>query len=508
MKSIVITSLVGIFVFSQFTFSQSQNWWRIDGNNASGNHFIGTTNNQGLNFRTNNQNRLQILPNGQLRFNSFALGNTGLLTYDATGLLTPLAFDGNGDMVLSNNGSFVPVSSLSNWNLNGNFLYTQNHFVGIGTSTPTAPLTVAGDALFTGSITTSGLNVLQKIEADTIKGVIRVDVNGNLMLGEEDGYNGITSRQEDLRINSRPGYDHNVVINANTNGNLGIGVVNPQEKFDLFGNARLTGDVIFSSYADPGISEDKFIVVDENGKTSAKNLENIQQLIYSKFCDLSDPNAVINNPTWSNGPNKIFVECPQVYVGIGTNEPTSPLDVRGLTKAHRIHAGHSISNNSAILSGYRTGTANPALSIVRFGRHLNSVDYDYFDLRMDGTLRMRNQTRDVFLVNIQEESVYARRVVVDEDQWPDYVFESNYSLMPLPQLREFIATNGHLPNVPAAAVVEESGVDLGEMAKITMEKVEELTLYILQQQELLESQQEVLKLQQEEIERLKEALKK
>lgn len=63
--------------------------------------------------------------------------------------------------------------------------------------------------------------------------------------------------------------------------------------------------------------------------------------------------------------------------------------------------------------------------------------------------------------------------------WPDYVFGSNYKLMPLEQLEQSINANKHLPNIPAAADVEKNGIMLGDMNKKLMEKVEELTLYII-----------------------------
>jgi hypothetical protein len=64
--------------------------------------------------------------------------------------------------------------------------------------------------------------------------------------------------------------------------------------------------------------------------------------------------------------------------------------------------------------------------------------------------------------------------------WPDYVFEKNYELMSLENLATFIQNNKHLPNIPSAAQVEKEGIALGDMSKRLMEKVEELTLYILQ----------------------------
>lgn len=63
--------------------------------------------------------------------------------------------------------------------------------------------------------------------------------------------------------------------------------------------------------------------------------------------------------------------------------------------------------------------------------------------------------------------------------WPDYVFGKNYKLMPLNELEESINKNKHLPNIPSAAEVEKEGISLGDMNKRLMEKVEELTLYII-----------------------------
>lgn len=65
--------------------------------------------------------------------------------------------------------------------------------------------------------------------------------------------------------------------------------------------------------------------------------------------------------------------------------------------------------------------------------------------------------------------------------WADYVFFKDYDLKTLPEVETFIEKNGHLPNVPSAAQVKEDGIALGEMAKIQQEKIEELTLYLIQQ---------------------------
>ena len=76
--------------------------------------------------------------------------------------------------------------------------------------------------------------------------------------------------------------------------------------------------------------------------------------------------------------------------------------------------------------------------------------------------------------------VFARRYTTTLNNIPDYVFNPNYKLLSLEELRSYISTNKHLPNVPSANEFAETGVDLGELNRVLLEKVEELTLYILQ----------------------------
>lgn len=71
-------------------------------------------------------------------------------------------------------------------------------------------------------------------------------------------------------------------------------------------------------------------------------------------------------------------------------------------------------------------------------------------------------------------------VMQNSTTWPDYVFEENYPLMSIADLEESIRKNKHLPNVPSAAEIEKRGIDMGEMTRALLEKVEELTLYIIQ----------------------------
>jgi hypothetical protein len=83
------------------------------------------------------------------------------------------------------------------------------------------------------------------------------------------------------------------------------------------------------------------------------------------------------------------------------------------------------------------------------------------------------------------------RVNMSED-WPDYVFRKGYPLLPIEKLGVFIEENGHLPNIPSADEISESGLEVGEMQRLMMEKIEELSLYIVEQQKKnMEQQQQI-----------------
>ncbi len=83
--------------------------------------------------------------------------------------------------------------------------------------------------------------------------------------------------------------------------------------------------------------------------------------------------------------------------------------------------------------------------------------------------------------------VYARKYITTLHPFPDYVFQPEYKLRTFDELRTFINTNKHLPNMPTAVEVEENGADIGEINRLLVEKVEELTLYVLQLEERMKS---------------------
>ena len=75
--------------------------------------------------------------------------------------------------------------------------------------------------------------------------------------------------------------------------------------------------------------------------------------------------------------------------------------------------------------------------------------------------------------------IKAQEVLIALDSWKDCVFKSDYPLLPLVSLEQYISENNHLPEVPSENEIVEKGLAAGEMAKIQMQKIEELTLYII-----------------------------
>ncbi|PSK94213.1 hypothetical protein [Taibaiella chishuiensis] len=81
----------------------------------------------------------------------------------------------------------------------------------------------------------------------------------------------------------------------------------------------------------------------------------------------------------------------------------------------------------------------------------------------------------------------AKRCVVQVDNWADYVFEDSYALPTLADVEDYVNENKHLPGVPSGQEIKDKGLEVGEMNRILMQKVEELTLYVIRQQKEIDA---------------------
>ncbi|CAM1365432.1 conserved hypothetical protein [Tenacibaculum sediminilitoris] len=104
--------------------------------------------------------------------------------------------------------------------------------------------------------------------------------------------------------------------------------------------------------------------------------------------------------------------------------------------------------------------------------------------------------------------IHSKEVKVDLTGWPDYVFKKEYNLPTLQEVAKHIKEKGHLENIPSAKEVEKNGVKLGEMNKKLLQKIEELTLYTLQQESRLKKLEEENKNLKDKTNRIEELEKK
>lgn len=100
--------------------------------------------------------------------------------------------------------------------------------------------------------------------------------------------------------------------------------------------------------------------------------------------------------------------------------------------------------------------------------------------------------------------IQSKKVRVTQNGWPDFVFEPGYDLPSLHDIESFIKKNKHLPDIPTAKEIAAEGVDLGENQKKLLQKVEELTLYMIELNKRVDAQQKIIDAQQQLLNKLQQ----
>jgi len=90
---------------------------------------------------------------------------------------------------------------------------------------------------------------------------------------------------------------------------------------------------------------------------------------------------------------------------------------------------------------------------------------------------------------VADGKITAKEIEVKQEVWSDFVFKPAYKLKPLHEVEQFIQSNGHLPEIPTETEVKQNGVNMGEMQSKLLQKIEELTLYVIEQQKTISIQQ-------------------
>lgn len=203
--------------------------------------------------------------------------------------------------------------------------------------------------------------------------------------------------------------------------------------------------------------------------------------------------------------------------GIGVYGEGGYRGVQGVaTAGDYTSSAYGVYGSASGSAGYRygvygaatgTGIANYGVYGSASGATTNWAGYFSGDMYISSDLRIGTTTQATgYSVSVNGKIACEEVLVKDMNSWPDYVFSGNYPLMSLPELEKQILENNRLPGLPAATEVEENGFHVGEMQRLVLEKVEELTLYTIQQGKLIEQLQQQVTTLQEENKTLKKAI--
>jgi len=257
------------------------------------------------------------------------------------------------------------------------------------------------------------------------------------------GYGSSTAFTENMRVKG--------------NGSVGIGTNNPAAKMEIRGS---TGDGLYVTSTTQSLR----LTTGPGGALIGSSSNN-------------STNIISNNTIGAT-------LKPDGSFGIGFTAPIYKLDVNGRMRLR--HNGETPGiwfNNSANAETSFIGQYTDDLWGI-FGNA-----WQFAVNRNDGTVYLGSNNLDAENLNIgtgYKLRVFGKMIAEEvrvqlKTAWPDYVFSKNYQLRSLPETEKYIAENNHLPNMPAASEVEKNGIALGDMQTKMMEKIEELTLYIIEQ---------------------------
>lgn len=221
----------------------------------------------------------------------------------------------------------------------------------------------------------------------------------------------------------------------------------------------------------------------------------------NRIAKFTDPSKLGDSQLWDDGTN----------VGIATTTPTAKLDVNGNTRlggntsvAGTLNVsgpatvnGQFIASTNASVGGNLAVSGNASVGNTLVVSNNANVGADLAvnlnatvgnDARVNGRLIVGNpsSTPGSHQMYVNGSIIATEVKVALQPSWPDYVFDANYPTPNLAEWNRFIQANKHLPGVPsAAAVAQNGGIELGEMNRVLLEKIEQLTLLLIDQQNQL-----------------------
>ncbi len=193
---------------------------------------------------------------------------------------------------------------------------------------------------------------------------------------------------------------------------------------------------------------------------------------------------------------KFHVNYNTENVGIGgAAEPTTNIHVNSAVSGDTMKITNSTTGHTAA-DGLDIRTTGNAASIVN--RESSTLSFgtantSRMSISSTGTVSIGAVTEPAGYKLYVETGILTEKVKValkTSGNWADYVFADEYKLLPITEVESFIKENKHLPNVPSADEVVKSGIDVATMDAKLLEKIEELTLYIIQLQKQVDALKE------------------
>lgn len=263
-------------------------------------------------------------------------------------------------------------------------------------------------------------------------------------------------------------------------GNVGIGTTNPGARLEVHNE----GDNIM--ILEDALSGNELLIGTDSGLPG-----------FLRFRPRGGDGLAFTNNGDEIG---LFVRADNAYVGLGTKSPGAQLEVHNT--GDNVMIIEDTQNGNELLIGTDAQLPNFLRFRPRGGTGLaftnNGDDIGLFVRATDGSIGIGTTNIPAPYKMAIDGSLICEEVRVELSQsWPDYVFENDYELMPLEDVAKHIEAKKHLPGIPAASEVASEGIAVGEMQRKMMEKIEELTLYLIQLQKTIEQQQKAIEALQE-----------